>query len=365
MQSYNNQGISEVLGFILILLMVTGVIAAINFWAIPYIDEKKATAHQESALLQFNAISEIVNSLINQGPGSSNSITLDLNKGDLFIEEKGERFVIYYPLFDYGSDIEDAFDFDVFDFEETNFKITINNADFDNKALDFFIEDIVSRDFTTISIGIDKNIEFTIIQWAAPPSLTNNISIHITDSSNPLDIKEYGRIWVFDVGCLDFNIATSSNSRSIRFENGGIISKSDSKNGYMYTLPINWVNNLLDGSKICSFRIIKLQSDESLGVNSVGFTGSINVIFHLSNLKSMTFSDSLYITGDLRSSQIRLKIIGDEAATAAWKIYFKNKLNFSENTLDNYLYISKVEKFSLSLFIIRLGMEVIYAKATE
>ncbi len=63
----NNIGVSDIIGIVLVLLIIGGTVSTIFFWGVPYMQDQKAFVAQENALLQFDAMGDLIEDAFAEG----------------------------------------------------------------------------------------------------------------------------------------------------------------------------------------------------------------------------------------------------------------------------------------------------------
>lgn len=108
MHRRNNYAVSELLGIIYILIISTTLISAIYVWAPQQLEEQKSRIRSDSALNQFETIDNVLQNIISQGAGNSNTVNFVADEGYMHIGSGGTRLVTFYSMLD-------GFDFHVSD----------------------------------------------------------------------------------------------------------------------------------------------------------------------------------------------------------------------------------------------------------
>jgi hypothetical protein len=377
----DESAVSEVIGIALILMISSGAISVIVFWGVPYMAEKKATVALDSALFQLDVMQDMVDAALGEGAfeysggtiSNSKTVNLKLYNGDLSLDDKGERFVIYYPAYDPKGVKNNMFKFDVSDFEpggdETTsrmFTITVVNAKQDHitsGSLYFTIEDLITKD--TIVKSSDLDLGLTVIKWDPPtkPTLNNAIKITIT-YYNPASTEppeDYGYIWLFDVGSVTYKSSTQSGTYRAIMENSCILSAHDNAFIGFFNEPKYWSQTLLDNTAMATIGILQTKRDPDSKADSIGSQESFNAKISVKQAMSVIRANKISVYGD-----VKVKIYGDDAAVAAWRFYYTSKLGFVYNDAldylelkfsDRYIKEGKVSLFSLYHAICYVSVE--------
>jgi hypothetical protein len=379
----DESAVSEVMGIALILMISSGAISVIVFWGVPYMAEKKATVALDSALFQLDVMQDMVDAALGEGAfeysggtiSNSKTVNLKLYNGDLSLDDKGERFVIYYPVYDPKGVKNNMFKFDVSGFEpggdETTsrtFTITVVNAKqehIDSGGLLYFkVEDLITKD--TIVKSSDLALGLTVIKWDPPtkPTLNNSIKITITydDAADTKPPEDYGYIWLFDVGSVTYRSSTQSSTYRAIIENSCILSAHDNAFIGFFNEPKYWSQTLLDNTGMATIGILQTKRDPDSKADSIGSSQeSFNAKISVKQAMSVIRANKISVYGD-----VKVKIYGDDAAVAAWRFYYTSKLGFvyydasdylGLNFSDKYIKEGKVSLFSLYHAICYVGME--------
>jgi hypothetical protein len=259
-------------------------------------------------------------------------MNLKLDVGDLYIDPKGERFVFYYSVYDNVSwGTENRFDFDItgLDDDDNEFVFTLTELPelptppveyyFNYTQLNTKETQSVSRTFT--------GLESSTITFNYP--LTDAVRIDVNNDTG----VDYGRIFIFDVGSLMYEISSSSSSNTYKatVENGGVLSTSNQISRYFFNEPKYFPQKLLDNSSMLTLRITQIKNTSGEGVDSIGATDdSIRVKFWLKPYNSSIEESKTPIF-----SKFSMMIYGDDAAVSAWRFFYKHRLNFEYDQIDH------------------------------
>lgn len=343
----NNYAVSEIVGIVLVLLIIGGTVSTILFWGVPYMQDKKSFVDQENALLQFDAMGDLIDDALAEGvfdvenlevATSSKAMTFKLSGGKLNMDNQGERFVFWYSLVP-------NFDFDVLNLnpDGNEYEFEINVFEGEPKFLDVYYLYDNSVSDKNINIGDSTNYP-----------LHDAVKIDVKD----LGYNIIGRIWLFDVGSLNYQSTGSSNTYKAVVENGGVLATGDRTSGYFYNEPKFWPQTLLDNSSILTLRIIQIKKDPRIGVDSIGGTGYNEVKFSIRPKSSLIKENKTEI-----SNKFKMDIYGDNDAVSAWRYFFKNRVGLQGDDIDEPLSwvppigASKVV-FSLTHAICYISMEI-------
>ena len=347
MHSHENHAVSEILGLVLVLMIVTGVISTILFWGVPYMQDKKAFVALENALLQFDAMGNLIDDAFSEGVfdvdngevvNSSKTMTFQLGDGDVQIDTRGERFVFWYSL-------ADKYDFNVSDFDpdgdENSFSIDFTDGSASNVDVYYLYDNSLPPDLDK-AIGDPTETEY---------SLHDAVQIDVKDGSDIV-----GRIWLFDVGSLIYESVGSSGVYKAIVENGGVLSTVNSISGNFFNEPKYWPQARLDNSSMLTLRMIQIKNNPNDGVDAISGTGSSKADFCIRPCSSMTMESKTQLF-----SNFKMKIYGDKGAVSAWNLFYKNNVGFQVDEINETLSWVKPPgnaMFSLNHAVCYIDMEV-------
>ncbi len=325
-----NFAVSEIVGVILVLMIIVSSMSVITFWGIPYMENQKATVSYESALIQFDTITDIIHSITREGRNSSSIVNFVTDAGTLSLDPQGERFIFYYAL-------DDKYDFTVSGLD-------LDNTDGDeNKFTVIAVKKPSLADITNINDKSKKDVNIAIDGGGA---FTANFAL---DDAIKIDLKDLGsivgRIWLFDVGSIIYQTRSTSNSYKVITENRGILS-SQSNSGYVHNQFKQPNIFAKDGSLV--MRVLQLKPEE---VISGSGEAKYQIIIKLNN--SNITENKASIPGNFK-----MQIYGDTGAVAAWKNYFTNSCDFTELDDDNLEYDGPLS-FTLMHSICDISMRVV------
>ena len=329
--THDNIAISDIVGIVLVLLIIASTVSTILFWGVPYMQDQKAFVAQENALLQFDAMVQLIDDSFAEGVFyaddgetegivySSKTMTFKLSGGILNIDAQGERFVFWYSL-------EDNIDFNVTNInpqgDEQSFKIEFTEGDSTDTMVDIYYLYNNSLSETDMSIPITGII-------------TTNYSIH---DAIQIDVKDdestiIGRIWLFDAGSINFQSKGSSDIYKAVVENGGVLVTGDKTSGYFFNEPKFLPQTLLDNSSILTMRLVQIKKDPTEGSDSIEGTSSRDVNFWIRPNCSIIKETKRQIEGN-----IKMRIYGDNDAVSAWRYFYKNHVGFQGDDANEPLY---------------------------
>lgn len=210
--------VSEVIGIILVFSISSTVISGILLWSGDRLEQEKMTSSSTVAMNQIMMLDDTFQELIHQGANSSRIVNFAAGKGTVSVgsdPSSGTRLVVFYS-------VNRSFYFNVSNFNDT-----------DEKSFDITI---LSYNGSAPYININYlNNKYPFQAITQSPALTNTSGTKTITANKPLvdavriDIYDYkwgcvGRIWLFDLGYLRYEIPSSSSFNPVIIENGAIVS---------------------------------------------------------------------------------------------------------------------------------------------
>lgn len=337
-----NCAVSEVIGFILILMIVTGAVSFILLWGAPYMEQQNAKGRLDNALIQFGVINGIIrDDIVRQGSGSSSVVSFTTDTGNTYLEPKGERFIFYYSL-------DPSFDFNVSglgDGDDTTFNLIVRTGSAQNMTIHYLYKgNDVFENKGNRPPFLPPSYPSGIypIQGLQYP-LNDAIQINIFDGL----ARIIGRIWLFDTGSIVYETSSSAGLYKVISENGGVVSAKDS-NGVLYDEANIKIDENILAMRIIQFKPATVTSGSGQG--EYKFTIKLNY--------SETMVDSDRVSGN---RGFRIQIYGDASAVEAWTNYFavfKNFSKFVNLPVEGTLYLMGNRAFTLSQSICIVNMKV-------
>lgn len=328
-----NYALSAVFGLILVVSIVTMTITAILGWALPQIESKKADIRLENALNQLTAINNVFKDRISQGVGSSSIVKFVADVGNIQISGRsGTRFVIYYSLKNVF-----IYTFNVSGFGENNFTFTPGPL-FDGNNVWINTTDLSTGTTESVSLsGVAKYQQYDVSYLYISLKDAIRIDIHTTT----LVDAPVGRIWLFDVGSINYEVSSSSGVRSAIVENGGVIS-GRSNSYYLIDEP-----NIYNNDDLLTMRIIQFKPDSETTAGG----GKATYRFSMEIDNSFVRENKINI-----SDYFKMQIFGDYAD--AWINYFMSQQGFNQFN-DDTLYLQGDRIFTFTHSICNLDLEVL------
>lgn len=341
MGSRRKYAVSEVVGFVFVLMIVMGAISFILFWGVPYMEQQSAKARLDSVLTQFDIInSKVRDEIIRQGSGSSSIVSLTTDAGNVYINSKGERFIFYYSM-------DPSFEFNVSRLEDDNdnhfvFKLEQGEA--------YLIRIYFLYDATRPPIDKTRSNGLNFTAGGSGTYQITSLSPNYLHDAVQMDIINWyddiiGRIWLFDAGSILYEDLSPAGVYNVLAQNGGIISSS-STSGFVYSKP----NIIMDNERL-AMRIIQFKP-----VTALSGSGQATYTFTI----KLNYSDIRVESESIRNS-FRMQIYGDDTAVNAWTQYFTTTFGFETfvgSSADGTLYLPGDRMFTLSQSICKVSMEM-------
>jgi hypothetical protein len=228
----------------------------------------------------------------------------------------------YYPRF-----LDWYFDFEIYDLNDGDEWFRINMThDPNNGSVDLVFTATRLNDSTVSALApitVSEGTPTPVGPFAFP--LVDGVRIDIVrDNTDPTPDENYGRIWLFDVGSINYKTNDPLHSKRAIVENGGVISAVGTNNGYPYNEPSYWSQILLDERNIFTMRLIKTVSDN---YTTIGITEPEEIDFSIKAVNSTTLESRQFM-----DRGFKMKIYGDEGVVSAWRIFYQNRMDFQEYT---------------------------------
>jgi hypothetical protein len=305
MHSRNNSAISELVGYILVLMIVVSSLSVIMLWYMPYIEELEVRTQANNIFKQFTSLNDAMLDLASQGEDASTFYEVALEEGRIDIESTGERIVIYYSLYS-----DPTYDFYVNGLADTNLKFNVRL--FGGSALDncraeaVKLNDFEEAQSSEITIdSVDPWEEFDLSGNPNIDSITGSFRIDLNHTTTS---TIFGRIWVFDTGCISYDLPSSFGTYRVVAENGGVIFGYPASS-YLKDQPL-----VYNKSNVFVLRIMQINPEGGY----TGGSGAGNYRF------SMNLNNSLILGSKNSSYNFRMQIYNDQSEKdeKAWFFYF-------------------------------------------
>lgn len=362
MRYFNNHAVTELFSFIIILMIATTSISVLTFWGVPYMEDKKAQARLDSALLQFDALVETIDAKLSESVGeiygvsgfwetiiSSTTMRFALESNCILkMDYNRERFVFYTSIFDYQGIEDHRFSYEVKGFEpdDTNdlldqkFNIAVEEVKDDYLLpinCDFVLKDINGTYIDTFTVTNGLTIGQYEITFTPLNALSGAVKIEIINyntGGQPGEINDYlGVIWIFDIGSIIFETPSSSGYHRAIVENGGVISATSTGTGYFYKNPASFTGEYLDGNKMLAFRVVNITRDNYYAVDQISGTKAVPVNLYVKSNESIIDSTN-GITRLPFYDFFNIKIYGETKVVDTWWFYYNQTYGFKDDYID-------------------------------
>lgn len=332
----DTKAVSELIGMLLVLTIITTTVTATLVWMVPYVNDSKAEAQSDNVYSQLYILNEVFNTLINQGRNSSSFSNIMIEQGDVVIDNVGDRVVIYYSL-------DSNYDFNVTGLEYNSDSFTIHkvnptaiNIDVYVKRLDLDLSDSLGGDdsspkevYTLNSLGFE---------------VKNSVRIDLIDKDS--SDYEFGKIWIFDLGLIKYQINSNANIRKVISENLGVLRSFDNS-FILEKTPKNFIFNSSDKTVI---NILQMRSGD--GYSGFGGAGILKI-------EALNNETNIYQMNNQTFDFIKLRFYGDNAD--AWENYwFLRDYIYKWSDSEGYILYLKGDKyFTLVQNLFNVNIEVI------
>lgn len=299
----NDIAVTPVIGTILILVIVSTAITFVLVWGGSYIEHAQMDASFESVYAQFSLFDETLRDLIYGGPNASRENNLAIDEGQITIDSKGIRMVIMYSL-------NRNYDFVLSDFDDDD------DTSFTIKALG---GSITGAHVFWMMNDSEKNISVNGDTVSAPWDLVNMIRIDFYHSNTLI-----GRSWVFDVGCITYELPSSFGTYQMTAENNGVVATSPGGSFVRKEPVVYEENNAL---------VLRITQIKPIDFSGGSGAGTYRFITRLQGSRVRESAVTVY--------KVKMQVYGD--TSEAWLRYFDRECNFNEYTdgVDNTLEYEK------------------------
>ena len=293
MQKREQYAVSEIIGMILVLGIITSSVTFILVYYSPLIDKQKADMTLTSALNQFRILNGMVQDLVSQGKNCSRVYTFVTDRGSVNVDSKGDRFIIYYSL---GT----APDFDVYNLDDGDDR-TFNLA-------------FLGTSPTAVNVDyLNGSVRYKLQEGFPPSSPWEIVAPYPTAGHVRIDINWTdglkGHIWLFDAGSITFQVASSSGTQEIVAENGALLQVYSSGNSWLPEPPV-----VFNQSNRFVLNFIQIQ-----GATGGGGPGTYKINLRVENRTLREDNQPV--------PWVRMQVFGSYADT--WLQYFNSSYGFT------------------------------------
>ena len=262
-----NHAVNQVISILLIVGLVASSMAGIVFWAMPLIDEKKMESEIQTTIYSFEMLDSTIKNMLIEGYSASRiaAFMCPNDKGSLEILSSTDKLIVMYAY-------DSAFDFDVSDLddEDTDFSITMTSTGTFEEADIYFLNPSGDYDPPDLSgtyiVPTDYDTSELKPVVSGAVTTTNNLEgsllIDLYDTDIISDGIPEGRIWVFDLGSVNYNAYYSPGNQKTVYQNGAIFSMGFDDRGVINKPSLITVDEV--GDYAISLRVIQIEG--SLGV---------------------------------------------------------------------------------------------------
>jgi hypothetical protein len=313
MRVIDNQGVSEVIGLVVIVMIATTSIGIVVFWGVPMMESRKVFVRVDSTLKQFEDLNDVIKKVSSRGVNTSEKFDFVTDAGQISVGDDNERFVLYYSI---NSD----FEFSVSGFDkgedDAEFTIDISDGEPDNPVLAIYHLDDPDLDETGI-----------VINPPVPVQVTNPIKgavrIDIYDIINENDV--YGRIWLFDTKSISYELSVAEGIYKVIAENGAVVHISPYSNRLYDTPNLHYKNN--SDLPQDSVLVMHINTIKSKGYISGSGMGRYNFI--IKSNRSLVQENRITIP-----DTFNIMIYGRQNVVDAWVDYYKSQgFSLDDNVL--------------------------------
>lgn len=269
--SRDKYGVSPVIGNVMIIMIVVISMGIILSWGIPYIESNKLDANKKTAFSQLNIMEEAVVNLVREGYYNSVLNKVQLQDASIMINHSMSRLVVTYSLLDND---EQEFTFFVRDLEDIYGDLVVVMPNYREETICIDFDFIYQDPFTSkpeilpvVPVILKEEYEgypAFIVKFDGFLKGTVFIDLYNTDRS-----IHFGRILIFDLGNIVYEISSVEGDQQYIIENGGIISSFGGSNFFVRE-PLFYKE-----SNITSLRVMQTRSDSGGGGGSGSYVCNI------------------------------------------------------------------------------------------
>ena len=295
----------------------------------------------------------VLQDLLRQGSGSSRSIHLVADAGYLSVRSEGDRFVLCYTNDSYYNFKVSGFDKSKSDYSSNKFIFSLGKADLDSgygfpaqpgvTEFNFTLTPSTFLDYKKVTPTADVNGQYLNFTVTFENVLSGLKQIEITNLSSQTH-HFVGRILIFDLNYLQYELNSISGTYRILFENGGVLSQwQQSSNEYLEYKP-----KILNATDDFVMRMIQFVDNSKTTIGGFGsFTSTVSFALNESRLLENKIMIPYSSSPDLHF--LKLQVFGENEN--AWRNYFTSEQYFGAipGDLDDTLYLGNTQQKSFTL----------------
>lgn len=347
-----NHAISQVVSVLLVVGLVVSSMAAIIFWAMPMIEEKKMESEMQTIIYSFEMLDNSVENMLIEGYSAKRLVGFMCpnDKGFLDIQSGTDKLIIVYSF-------SSAFpDFDVsgLDDEDDNFLITYNGAGNFQEADIYFLDPggdhdppVLDGDYIvpTDIISSELNKPVSLGSVTTTSNLEGSILIDLFDNAG--DTIPDARIWVFELGSMIYTAYYNPGLQKTIYQNGAIFSNGFDNRG-LVNEPSFIAEEQSLGPYTISLRVVQLEGSSGASGRSTPRVG-LDLKNNFKREQPTLLFDKVY--------NLKFQFFGKNKQT--WIDYFTEmdtlfQTGFDANTVD-FMYPDAVFILDSSLVEIKIG----------
>ena len=342
MHNRGSYAVSEVVGYILIIVIIATTISFVSFWYVPHVEKIEAETQVNGLSEQFKYFADAVDNLISQGVNASTVIPLSFNEGNLYVESIknagssriiGERIVLYYSLVD-----DPNYDFNVSGLDDSDENFAI---DFDlplTTTVRAQIYNLFGSGYEDDSCTLPAGFDF------GSASISGAYKINLFDEDN--SSRLFGRIWVFDTGSFIYELNTGMGTYHVSLENGAVL------NGYPTSSIVDRKPVVFYENNNLVLYMLQINTTNDVGV---GGTAGGDIDIHA------TLTNNTILEDRNISYNFKMQFFNDnfESDTDAWKVFYQIYHGFVDSGPDDIKFDNTGSlKFTLVRSICDVRLEV-------
>lgn len=224
----DRRAVSPIVGSVLMLAIATGAVAAILFWGVPLIQESSGRASLDAASEQLLLLDELADTVADSGGGISAETVFTVDRGGLFLEPAGDRWVVTYGV----TSGPGAADVSLWGLDDTDADYHVKNEG-TGALLDLYVaHDLVTPTGTTPlngvavgTLGAGASARVTVAD-TSPAGIPRDIE------ETFLRVRMYrfgpspdtlvAEAWIFDPGAVAYRLPSPGGFFSARLVNGAL-----------------------------------------------------------------------------------------------------------------------------------------------